>query len=64
MDTDCQHPGVMPTFDETEAKKLLGPDDPASEIRRRWPRYVGHCPHCGESVTLYASYMHYFMGDW
>lgn len=72
----CPHTSVMPTFDEEEAKKVLGEweaksalefvtGNPASqEIRRRWPRFHGTCPDCKGKLVLYASWAHYAMGDW
>ncbi len=35
-----------------------------SEVRRRFPRYEGPCPDCGEGVIFYASAEHYIAGDW
>ncbi len=45
-------------FDEEAARGLS-----ASEVRKRWPRFQGHCL-CGVSHICYASWMHYVMGDW
>ena len=55
----CQHAGCLPKFDEKEAQRLG-----AAEVRRRWPRFEGCCPDCGERVIMYASAAHYIAGDW
>lgn len=57
--SECQHLKVMPTFDEGAARGLS-----ASEVRRRWPRFEGVCPDCGQRGVIYASYMHYLAGDY
>ena len=74
MTTDCDH-GL--TFDEAEARKILGGWEPkdevewivgnpsCAEIRRRWPRLYGPCPKgCGYDGIAYVSAEHYAMGDW
>lgn len=56
----CLHEEApQPAFDEEEARGL-----PAEEVRRRWPRWVGNCPGCGQALILYASPHHYIAGDW
>jgi hypothetical protein len=55
----CDHAAVMPAFDEEAAKGL-----DAYEVRKRWPRFFGKCPSCDFKGILYASRMHYIMGDW
>lgn len=55
----CPHTLVQPTFDEEAARGL---DE--YEVRRRWPRFMGQCPTCKGQVIIYASYLHYIMGDW
>ena len=73
-ESPCDH-GV--TFDEEEAKRILGdwqPKNPAefiagnpatTEIRKRWPRLHGPCPKgCGFNGIAYASHAHYIYGDW
>jgi hypothetical protein len=72
----CDH-GV--TFDEEEAKKILGNWAPSTdvelgnprtnEIRKRWPRGFftkeKPCPKgCGYVGIYYASSAHYAYGDW
>ena len=65
------------TFDEAAAKALFdAAPDPAtpldfilgnsasSEIRKRWPRFHGHCARCGFSGIYYASRAHYIYGDY
>jgi len=56
---ECQHTKHMPDFDEEAAKGL---DE--YEVRKRWPRFMGTCEDCGQQVILYASTMHYLMGDY
>lgn len=56
---DCKHTCVMPEFNEIEARRLS-----TAEVRKRWPRFMGICPTCGEQVILYASMGHYIHGDW
>jgi len=58
---DCTHPELRArvNFDAQAAKDLS-----ASEIRARWPRVSDRCPQCGERVICYASYEHYYAGDW
>ena len=56
---DCEHTSVMPEFDDVEARQLS-----TTEVRKRWPRFMGRCPTCGEQVILYASVRHYIHGDW
>lgn len=55
----CDHSIATPTFDERAAEGLS-----SSEIRKRWPRFMGSCPSCGEPVILYASLSHFLEGDW
>ncbi len=55
----CAHIRVMPTFDEEAAR---GVSD--AEVRRRWPRFDGVCPDCHGRWIIYASAMHFVMGDW
>jgi hypothetical protein len=55
----CDHAAVMPAFDEEAAKGL-----DAYEVRKRWPRFFGKCPSCDFNGIMYASRMHYIMGDW
>lgn len=53
----CDH-GV--TFDPEQARGLS-----AYEVRQRWPRHVGEClKGCGAIGIMYASKLHYVMGDW
>lgn len=56
---ECQHPKVIPTFDEDAAKDLG-----TEEIRKHWPRFFGKCPDCDFNGIMYASYAHYIFGDW
>ena len=55
----CSHPKCLPEFDE-QASRLLT----VGEIQKRWPRFWGECPDCGENVIAYASIGHYIAGDW
>jgi hypothetical protein len=55
----CQHLKVQPTFDREASEGLS-----AEEVRKRWPRFMGVCPDCGEHWILYASMEHYLAGDW
>lgn len=55
----CTHPKCTPAFDEEAAKGL-----DAAEIQRRWPRFDGVCPDCGERMIIYASFMQYIAGDY
>lgn len=52
----CTH-GI--TFNEAAARGL---DE--HEVRRRWPRFMGTCKHCGYSGIYYASNAHFVLGDW
>ena len=58
-DHSCQHPQCVPAFDEDAARGL---DE--WEVQRRWPRFEGMCPDCGALMIVYASAMHFAMGDW
>lgn len=55
----CGHPRTLPPFDEAAAHGLS-----AEEVRRRWPRFWGTCPHCGARTIGYASWAHFVAGDW
>ena len=55
----CKHECVMPTFNEAAASGL-----DAHVVRQRWPRFYGECPACNQQVILYASYEHFYYGDW
>lgn len=58
----CKHvniPEVVFDEDTARAENLS-----CAEVRRRWPRYYGPCPDCGEDVIGYASMSHYRWGDW
>lgn len=60
----------LPAFDEAEAKRIVFGWRPfdgnprAAEVRRRWPRRTDTCLLCGAQHIVYASYMHYVLGDW
>lgn len=56
---NCRHKQCLPAFDSVAAQGL-----PEGEVRRRWPRYDGNCPTCGQAVIIYASAAHYIAGDW
>jgi hypothetical protein len=56
---DCDHVYPMPEFDEAAAKFLT-----PAEVRKRWPRYDGPCPNCGQRILSYASLSHFICGDW
>lgn len=58
-DVDCDHVYPLPSFDEDAARGM----DPY-EVRKRWPRYSGPCPNCGQPIVSYASIAHYVAGDW
>lgn len=55
----CPHPQCQVTFDPAAAQKLT-----VEEIRKRWPRFYGPCPDCGQQMIVYASFSHYIYGDW
>ena len=55
----CPHTACQPDFDEEGSR-----DCSAAEVRKRWPRFHGTCPRCGERLILYASALHYIRGDW
>lgn len=55
----CEHPCVVPDFDERAAEGMT-----SDQVRERWPRYHGRCPDCGFYGALYASFKHYLAGDW
>lgn len=56
---ECGHPRTEVEFDVEAAKDLN-----AAEVRKRWPRFFGECPDCGQSLIRYASFAHFAMGDW
>lgn len=56
---DCQHERCTPAFDEIEAG-CMGAD----EIHKKYPRFNGPCPDCGQKVIVYASFLHYIAGDY
>ena len=55
---ECDH-GLV--FDEKAWK-----DENCSpkEVRRRWPRLNGPCPHCSFQGIAYVNFLHYLAGDW
>jgi hypothetical protein len=55
----CQHPKIMPAFDDEAAEGLS-----SDEVRDRWPRFSGSCPDCDFNGVMYASFAHYISGDW
>ncbi len=55
----CRHLQVTPDFDEDE---VYGLD--AYEIRKKYPRFEGVCPDCGQQVIVYASAAQYILGDY
>jgi predicted RNA-binding Zn-ribbon protein involved in translation (DUF1610 family) len=55
----CEHKSCAPAFDSAAAEGL-----DAYEVRKRWPRFNGRCPECGEQMIYYASMEHYVAGDW
>jgi hypothetical protein len=55
----CDHAAATPAFDHAASRGL-----PVHEVRRRWPRFFGPCPTCGERLIAYASWEHYVAGDW
>jgi hypothetical protein len=56
----CQHENTpVPLFDKDAAAGLQ-----PKEVRERWPRGVGPCPDCGDTVIVYANWVHYVYGDW
>ncbi len=58
---DCDHVRCVPPngFDEESAKPMT-----VAEVRRRFPRFFGRCPDCGDEVPAYVSYEHYAAGEW
>jgi DNA adenine methylase len=58
----CSHSKCMPKFSADDERAATGMD--AAEVRRRWPRFEGCCPDCGEQLVMYASASHYIAGDW
>jgi len=58
-DTGCQHKKVAPKYLDKDFKGLS-----AEEIHKRFPRFEGICPDCGEHWILYSSFAHYIAGDW
>lgn len=56
----CTHRRLpLPIFDEKKARRMT-----RAEIKRNYPRTAAVCPDCGNTVVLYASYVHYIAGDW
>ena len=54
----CDH-GV--TFDAADAKTLGS----TAAVRKKYPRGWGPCPKgCGYDGIAYASWQHYYAGDW
>lgn len=51
----CPCGNVTVAFDEEAAKNL-----PAAVVRKRWPR--GNCSKC--KTIVYASTLHFILGDW
>lgn len=52
----CMH-GIA--FDEEAARGMNSHD-----VRKRWPRLMGRCEHCGYDGIYYASWAHFIAGDW
>jgi len=50
----CRHESVMPKYDDEIAKNLT-----RQEILKKYPRYDGPCPDCGQLLILYASPEHF-----
>ena len=60
MTANCAHPRIEhPLFDEDVAAELS-----AAEVREKYPRKVEECVDCGQTVILYASFLHFISGDW
>jgi len=57
--TICLHDKCEVIFDADEAVALS-----PQEVRKKYPRFFGHCPDCGEQIIKYASKEHYILGDW
>lgn len=55
----CEHVGVPVAYDSDEAKTM-----DSLAIRKRFPRFHGNCPDCGQQLIKYASFEHYIAGDW
>lgn len=55
----CPHDSAPVEFDEKASAGLS-----SNEVRKRWPRFWGRCPDCGEQLIKYASFAHYIAGDW
>ena len=56
----CKHKTATP---EVPGDEVLHAMD-ADEVRRKHPRFHGHCPDCGQMVVLYGSAAHCIAGDW
>lgn len=54
----CGYPLPEVAFDPRDANL------PEEVVRRRWPRFHGHCKNCGQMMILYASAEHFIAGDW
>jgi len=57
----CRHLRVHVEFDEEEMLRL---NMSSADVQRRWPRFWGNCPDCGEMLIKYASAIHFIAGDW
>lgn len=56
----CDHVSCIPAFD----LEALGSDASSDAVRKKFPRFSGECPECGQFVISYASLEHFLMGDW
>lgn len=55
----CDHAATIPAFEQSAAIGLSEDD-----VRKRWPRFEGECPDCGQRIIAYASTAHFVAGDW
>lgn len=60
LQINCGHDTVRPNVPVDQYLHTLE----AAEVRRRYPRFHGVCPDCGQLVIVYGSAAHYIAGDW
>ena len=56
---ECYHVNAIPNYPDDAFDNLS-----SAEVRKRFPRFFGDCPDCGQPFIGYSSLKHYISGDW
>jgi len=52
----CKHEKCIPDYESGSMS--------SDEVVKKYPRFDGICPDCGNHVIVYNSFEHYIAGDW